>query len=61
MFLAHFPYRSTQIAMVENDPLFRVFDEDSNIKQRLSEFFVENYFLIYFVNKGFKLPISRSV
>ena len=54
--------QSTRIVMVDNAPLFRVFDEESNITQRTSELFGENFFfLIYFPDKGFEPPISRSV
>ena len=43
---------STRIAMVDNAPLFKVFDEESNIMQRLSELFYEEFFfLIYFRDK----------
>ena len=50
--------QSTRNAMIDNASLFRVFNEEWNITQLLSEFFRRKPFLIYFLDKEFEHHIS---
>ena len=60
LYLLDYGIHHTLIAMVDNAPLFRVSYEEYNITQRLCELFCGHFFMIYFPDKEFEPPISRS-